>query len=89
MLPVGIWGVGISREDINLDQVPLGEDEHSWVLRSDSRVYHNGKVLFSLEERVEEGDIIVSRMTFTLYPTLYCITCNQFFYISQGTQVEI
>ncbi|KAI6655073.1 hypothetical protein LOD99_2362 [Oopsacas minuta] len=54
----GIWGVGISQEDINLDQVPLGEDEKSWVLRSDSRVYHKGDVLFSLKERVEEGDII-------------------------------
>ena len=52
--------MGVSQEDINLDQVPLGEDTKSWVLRSDSRVYHNGEVLFSLEGRVEEGDIIVS-----------------------------
>lgn len=72
--------MGVSQEDINLDQVPLGEDTKSWVLRSDSRVYHNGEVLFSLEGRVEEGDIVVSVANIYIYFLLQlCMNLFRYF----------
>ena len=51
----GIWGCGLASERCDLSSVPL--KEQSWVLRSDSKLYSNGKEQEQVAEIVE-GDVI-------------------------------
>ncbi|XP_029186290.1 SPRY domain-containing protein 7-like [Acropora muricata] len=54
----GAWGVGLATKKCNLSKVPLGNDNESWVLRSDGTVAHNGTIRHRLRDIPEEGDMI-------------------------------
>lgn len=54
----GIWGVGLASKECNLNQLPLGNDGQSWVLRSDGSIIHNDVSVHQLKVIPEEGDII-------------------------------
>jgi hypothetical protein len=58
----GVWGVGLASRKCDLNRLPLGNNEESWVLRSDGSICHNGKVVHQLNVMPDEGDIIVSHV---------------------------
>lgn len=45
---------------VQVDTVPLGNDQQSWVLTSDGTTLHNGEVISRLKVKPEEGSIVVS-----------------------------
>ena len=56
----GVWGVGLATPMIQVDTVPLGNDQHSWVLTSEGTTLHNGEVISRLKVKPEEGSVVVS-----------------------------
>lgn len=62
----GVWGVGLASRKCDLNRLPLGNNEESWVLRSDGGLCHNGKVVHQLNVMPDEGDIIVSVPVFVV-----------------------
>lgn len=58
----GVWGVGVATQKANLNQVPMGRDTHSLVLRQDGTVYYNNeeKNRLPANSLPQEGDIVVS-----------------------------
>lgn len=62
MYTVGVWGIGLATLNTQLDNVPLGMDNHSWVLRSDGCIYHSGAKVATVKDRPVEGDIIVRKL---------------------------
>ena len=58
----GVWGVGVATQKMNLNQVPMGRDTHSLVLRHDGSVYHNNeeKNRLPANSLPQEGDVVVS-----------------------------
>lgn len=56
----GVWGVGVATQKANLNQIPLGRDMHSLVLRQDGTVYHNNeeKNRLPANSLPQEGDIV-------------------------------
>lgn len=56
----GVWGVGLATPMVQVDSVPLGNDQQSWVLTSDGTTLHNGEVISRLKVKPEEGSIVVS-----------------------------
>jgi hypothetical protein len=54
----GVWGVGLATSAVQLDTVPLGRCNESWVLHSDGKVYHNREVVATAGEIPQEGDIV-------------------------------
>lgn len=63
IIHVGSWGIGLATRRVDLNKVPLGNDNDSWILRSDGCIYHNAIRLFTIEHRFEEGDVLVSKMS--------------------------
>lgn len=61
-LCLGVWGIGVATQKVNLNQVPLGRDTNSLVLRHDGSVYHNNeeKNRLPANSLPQEGDIVVS-----------------------------
>lgn len=61
-LCVGVWGVGVATQKVNLNQVPMGRDTNSLVLRHDGSIYHNNEEKNRLPANSipQEGDIVVS-----------------------------
>ena len=57
----GVWGVGLATPMVQVDNVPLGNDQHSWVLTSDGTAIHNSEVISRLKVKPEEGSIVVSQ----------------------------
>lgn len=57
---LGIWGVGLALNDVDLCKTPGGHDLYSWVLCNDGAQRHNQQVLKAIDNNIEEGDIIVS-----------------------------
>lgn len=57
-----MWGIGVATQKVNLNQVPLGRDTNSLVLRHDGSVYHNNeeKNRLPANNLPQEGDIVVS-----------------------------
>uniref|UniRef100_A0A3Q1EVR7 SPRY domain containing 7b n=1 Tax=Acanthochromis polyacanthus TaxID=80966 RepID=A0A3Q1EVR7_9TELE len=57
---MGVWGVGVATQKVNLNQVPLGRDTNSLVLRHDGSVYHNNeeKNCLPANSLPQEGDIV-------------------------------
>ena len=47
---------------VQVDSVPLGNDQQSWVLTSDGTTLHNGEVISRLKVKPEEGSIVVSKV---------------------------
>ncbi|XP_029706874.1 SPRY domain-containing protein 7 isoform X2 [Takifugu rubripes] len=56
----GVWGIGVATQKVNLNQVPLGRDTNSLVLRHDGSVYHNNeeKNRLPANNLPQEGDIV-------------------------------
>ncbi|KAJ8256251.1 hypothetical protein COCON_G00201150 [Conger conger] len=56
----GVWGVGVATQKANLNQIPMGRDVHSLVLRHDGSVYHNNeeKNRLPANSLPQEGDIV-------------------------------
>ena len=54
-----MWGIGLATPHAKLDNVPLGMDNHSWVLHSDGCIYHSGVKVATVKNRPVEGDIVV------------------------------
>ncbi|XP_077392922.1 SPRY domain-containing protein 7b isoform X1 [Festucalex cinctus] len=56
----GVWGVGVATQKANLNQVPLGRDSNSLVLRHDGCVVYNGeeKNRLPANNLPQEGDIV-------------------------------
>ncbi|TSK17912.1 SPRY domain-containing protein 7 [Bagarius yarrelli] len=57
---MGVWGVGVATQKANLNQVPMGRDTHSLVLRQDGTVYHNNeeKNRLPANSLPQEGDVV-------------------------------
>lgn len=73
---IGIWGVGVALNDVDLYKAPGGHDPYSWVLCNDGAQRHNQQVLKAIDNNIEEGDIIVSivtRMTWEIFEG--CLNC--------------
>ena len=58
----GVWGVGLATPAVQVDTVPLGNDQNSWVLTSEGTTLHNGEVISRLKVKPEEGSIVVSEI---------------------------
>uniref|UniRef100_A0A672K5F3 SPRY domain-containing protein 7 n=1 Tax=Sinocyclocheilus grahami TaxID=75366 RepID=A0A672K5F3_SINGR len=56
----GVWGVGVATRKANLNQIPMGRDPHSLVLRQDGTVFHNNeeKNRLPANSLPQEGDIV-------------------------------
>ena len=59
---LGIWGIGVATQKVNLNQLPLGRDVHSLVMRNDGALYHNNeeKNRLPANSLPQEGDVVVS-----------------------------
>lgn len=59
---LGIWGIGVATQKVNLNQIPLGRDVHSLVMRNDGALYHNNeeKNRLPANSLPQEGDVVVS-----------------------------
>ena len=59
---LGVWGIGVATQKVNLNQVPMGRDTNSLVLRHDGSVYHKNeeKNRLPANSLPQEGDIVVS-----------------------------
>jgi hypothetical protein len=55
----GVWGVGVALRGIDLNKIPLGCENNSWVLRQDGKFYTGNEVMATLNDPIEEGDVIV------------------------------
>uniref|UniRef100_A0A673T8I8 SPRY domain containing 7 n=1 Tax=Suricata suricatta TaxID=37032 RepID=A0A673T8I8_SURSU len=57
---MGIWGIGVATQKVNLNQIPLGRDVHSLVMRSDGALYHNSeeKNRLPANSLPQEGDVV-------------------------------
>ncbi|VFV28640.1 Hypothetical predicted protein [Lynx pardinus] len=56
----GIWGIGVATQKVNLNQIPLGRDAHSLVMRNDGALYHNNeeKNRLPANSLPQEGDVV-------------------------------
>lgn len=54
----GSYGIGLATRKVSLNNIPLGNDSDSWVLRNDGGIYSNGFKKFQISQTVDEGDII-------------------------------
>lgn len=56
----GIWGIGVATQKVNLNQIPLGRDMHSLVMRNDGALYHNNeeKNRLPANSLPQEGDVV-------------------------------
>lgn len=54
----GTWGIGLGRTGANLNQVPLGACDKTWVLRHDGTVWHKGREVCRTKKVPGEGDVI-------------------------------
>ena len=68
---LGVWGVGVATRNCDVQQVPLGCDSDSWVLRHDGSLYHSNAELCRLSVLPEEGDVIVSVRS-AVFVIMYC-----------------
>lgn len=59
---LGIWGIGVATQKANLNQIPLGRDVHSLVMRNDGALYYNNeeKNRLPANNLPQEGDVVVS-----------------------------
>lgn len=64
----------MATQKVNLNQVPLGRDTNSLVLRHDGSVYHNNeeKNRLPANSLPQEGDIVVSAKLILLAPEFKC-----------------
>ncbi|XP_009318251.1 PREDICTED: SPRY domain-containing protein 7 [Pygoscelis adeliae] len=56
----GIWGIGVATQKANLNQIPLGRDVHSLVMRNDGALYYNNeeKNRLPANNLPQEGDVV-------------------------------
>ncbi|NWT57933.1 SPRY7 protein, partial [Erythrocercus mccallii] len=56
----GIWGIGVATQKANLNQIPLGRDGHSLVMRNDGALYYNNeeKNRLPANNLPQEGDVV-------------------------------
>ncbi|XP_074004366.1 SPRY domain-containing protein 7 isoform X2 [Numenius arquata] len=57
---MGIWGIGVATQKANLNQIPLGRDVHSLVMRNDGALYYNNeeKNRLPANSLPQEGDVV-------------------------------
>ncbi|XP_054241444.1 SPRY domain-containing protein 7 isoform X2 [Indicator indicator] len=57
---MGIWGIGVATQKANLNQIPLGRDVHSLVMRNDGALYYNNeeKNRLPANNLPQEGDVV-------------------------------
>lgn len=55
----GTWSVGVGTRNAVLEG-PLGADPDSWVLKNNGELCFNSMSIGKLDQKIEEGDIIVS-----------------------------
>ena len=60
---LGVWGIGLATPNTQLDSIPLGMDNNSWVLHSDGCIYHSGAKVAKVKDCPVEGDVIVKNIT--------------------------
>ncbi|PNI43654.1 SPRYD7 isoform 4 [Pan troglodytes] len=63
----GIWGIGVATQKVNLNQIPLGRDVHSLVMRNDGALYHNNeeKNRLPANSLPQEGDVVMATRSVT------------------------
>ncbi|XP_073878158.1 SPRY domain-containing protein 7 isoform X4 [Macaca fascicularis] len=63
---MGIWGIGVATQKVNLNQIPLGRDVHSLVMRNDGALYHNNeeKNRLPANSLPQEGDVVLMTVQF-------------------------
>nr|XP_027201029.1 SPRY domain-containing protein 7-like [Dermatophagoides pteronyssinus] len=55
---LGNFGIGLATNNVDLNTIPLGTDNQSWILRQDGTIVHDNKILYRLGYELKEGDII-------------------------------
>lgn len=67
---LGIWGIGVATQKANLNQIPLGRDVHSLVMRNDGALYYNNeeKNRLPANNLPQEGDVVVSSLSLLYFP---------------------
>lgn len=85
-LCLGVWGIGVATQKVNLNQVPMGRDINSLVLRHDGSVYHNNeeKNRLPANSLPQEGDIVVRTRLISLDPG-FRVRCPIFETYGQGS----
>ncbi|EPY81642.1 hypothetical protein CB1_000724002 [Camelus ferus] len=73
----GIWGIGVATQKVNLNQIPLGRDVHSLVMRNDGALYHNNeeKNRLPANSLPQEGDVVP--------PLARKISVNPYFHLGE------
>ena len=51
--------MGLATQRCNLDKVPLGDTEESWVLRHDGKLFHKNEEKGNVSQQPVEGDVLV------------------------------
>ncbi|UXI20446.1 T-cell leukemia homeobox protein 3 [Sarcoptes scabiei] len=54
----GTFGIGLATKNVDLNSIPLGTDDQSWVLRQDGSIVHNNTILYQNPISIQEGDIV-------------------------------
>ncbi|XP_039256128.2 SPRY domain-containing protein 7-like [Styela clava] len=54
----GIWGIGLALANANLNHVPLGMCEKTWVFRHDGTVWHKNNEICRTKNLPAEGDVV-------------------------------
>jgi len=54
----GIWAFGLASKECDLNMVPLGTDNYSWVLRSTGELMHADIAVDNITLEVTEGDFL-------------------------------
>uniref|UniRef100_A0A8D0KN74 SPRY domain containing 7 n=1 Tax=Salvator merianae TaxID=96440 RepID=A0A8D0KN74_SALMN len=75
----GIWGIGVATEKVNLNQIPLGRDVNSLVLRNDGALYYNNdeKNRLPANNLPQEGDVVLTTVPFWIVSSVNFITLHQ------------
>lgn len=56
----GTFGIGLASSQVDLNRIPLGSDDHSWVLRNDGSIFHKNSQIYKLPDqtKIVEGDVV-------------------------------
>merc|ERR1719354_530900 len=54
----GVWAIGLASKECDLNLVPLGKDNFSWVLRSCGSLMHADTPVHNITLDVTEGDFL-------------------------------
>ncbi|KAL8583241.1 hypothetical protein ACOMHN_013796 [Nucella lapillus] len=97
----GVWGVGVATRKCDLNTVPMGGEDTSWVVQHQGALMHSGEEKGRLTPVPQEGDILGItydhiEMNFFLNGTALCSpflgikgTVYPAFYVDNGATLDV